>query len=100
MHVERGHAAFGKHSKFSTMHYRKCNFVLVDIQVGLLLTFLASMKAKVHVCLYIRFWMFTREKLAFFKYPFSRSPLRSPDLKVSILNMHFHHLLVNRRPKQ
>ena len=50
MHVECGRAIFGKHLKYSTMHYRKCNFVLIDIEVGLLLTFLASMKAK--VCLY------------------------------------------------
>ena len=28
---------------------RKCNFVLIDIEVGLLLTFLASMKAKVRL---------------------------------------------------
>ena len=40
-------AIFGKHSKFSTMRSRKCNFVLIDIEVGLLLTFLASMKTKV-----------------------------------------------------
>ena len=32
------------------MHCRKLNFVLIDFEVGLLLTFLASMKAK--VCLY------------------------------------------------
>ena len=51
MHVECGRAVFDKHSKFSTMHCRKCNFVLIDIEVGLLLTFLASMKAKVYVCI-------------------------------------------------
>ena len=34
------------------MHCRKYNFVLIDVKVGILLTFLASMKAKVHVCLY------------------------------------------------
>ena len=61
---------FGKHSKFSTMHCRKCNFVLIDIEVGLLLTFLASMKAK--VCLYqkcvsVFAWVFTREQLAIFQ---------------------------------
>ena len=46
MHVECGHAVFGKHSKFTAMHCIKCNFVLIDDEVGLLLTFLASMKAK------------------------------------------------------
>ena len=40
---------FGKHSKFSTMCCRKCNFVLIDIEVGVLLTFLVSMKAKVRL---------------------------------------------------
>ena len=40
---------FGKHSKFSMMHFRKCNFVLIDVEVGLLLFFLASMKAKVRL---------------------------------------------------
>ena len=49
MHVECGRAVFGKHSKFSTMRCRKCNFVLIDVEVGLLLTFLASMKAKVRL---------------------------------------------------
>ena len=28
---------------------RKCNFVLIYVKVGVLLTFLASMKAKVHL---------------------------------------------------
>ena len=46
MHVECGRAVFGK---FSTMRCRKCNFVLIDVEVGLLLTFLASMKAKVRL---------------------------------------------------
>ena len=49
MHVECGHAIFGKHSKFSMMRFRKCNLVLIDIKVGLLLTFLASMTAKVRL---------------------------------------------------
>ena len=49
MHVECGRVIFGKHSKFSTMRCRKRNFVLIDVKVGLLLTFLASMKAKVHL---------------------------------------------------
>ena len=41
--------ALGKHSKFSTMRRRKCNFVWIDVEVMLLLTFLASMKAKVRL---------------------------------------------------
>ena len=49
MHMECGRAIFGKHLKFSTMHCRKCNFMLIDIEVGLLLTFLASTKAKVRL---------------------------------------------------
>ena len=71
---------FGKHSKFSMMHCRKCKFVLIDVKVGLLLTFLASMKAKVHVRLYQKYVsVFGRldMKSSIFKYPFSRSPLRS-----------------------
>ena len=68
MHVECGRVVFGKHSKFSTMRCRKRNFVLIDVEVGLLLTFLVSMKVKVRlyqkVC--IRFWVFTREKIAIF----------------------------------
>ena len=40
---------FGKHLKFSMMCCRKCNFVLIDVEVGLFLTFLASMKAKVRL---------------------------------------------------
>ena len=39
MHVECGHAVFGKHSKFSTMRCRKCNFMLIDVEVRILLTF-------------------------------------------------------------
>ena len=53
VHVECGCAVFSKHSKFSVMRCRKCNFMLIDIEVGLLLTFLASMKAK--VCLYQKY---------------------------------------------
>ena len=41
---------FGRHSKLSMMRCRKCNFVLIGIKVGVLLTFLASMKAKVLLC--------------------------------------------------
>ena len=40
---------FGKHSKFSRMGCEKCNFVLIDVEVGLLPTFFASMKAKVRL---------------------------------------------------
>ena len=69
MHMECGHAVFGKHSKFTAMHCRKCNFVLIDVEVGVLLTFLASMKAKgMSVSkVYNRFWVFTSEKLAVFQ---------------------------------
>ena len=49
MHMECGHAVFGEHSKFSTMRCIKLNFVLIDFEVGLLLTFLTSMKAKVRL---------------------------------------------------
>ena len=70
MHVECGHAIFGKHSKFSTMRCRKCNFMLIDVEVELLLTFLASMKAKVRLYqVYIRFWVFTCEQLVVFQVP-------------------------------
>ena len=57
MHVECGHAIFGKHSKFSTMCCRKCNFVLIDVEVGLLLTFLASMKDKVSLYPFLGVYM-------------------------------------------
>ena len=40
---------FGKHSKFSMMRCRKCNLMLIDIEVGILLTFLESMKTKVRL---------------------------------------------------
>ena len=44
IHVECGRVIFGKHSKFSTMHCRKCNFVMIYVKVRILLTFLVSMK--------------------------------------------------------
>ena len=55
--------------KFSTMRCRKCNFVLIDIEVELLLTFLVSMKTKVRLYQkYVSiFWVFTHEKLAVFQ---------------------------------
>ena len=65
---------FGKHSKFCMMHCRKCKFVLIDVKVGLLLTFLASMKAKVHVRLYQKYvsvFGCLDMKSSIFKYPFS-----------------------------
>ena len=43
--IECGCAIFGKHLKFSTMRCSKCNFMLIDAEVGLLPTFLATMKA-------------------------------------------------------
>ena len=59
--------------------------VLIDVEVGLLLTFLASVKAK--VCLYQKcasvFGCLHVKSLPFFKYWFSRSPCRFPDSKVS-----------------
>ena len=40
----------GKHSKFNTMlRCEKCNLVSIDVEVAVLLTFLASMKAKVRL---------------------------------------------------
>ena len=63
--MECGHAFL---SKLSTMHFRKCNFMLIDVEVGLLLTFLASMKAKVHLyqkyvsvfgCLHVKSYPFS-----------------------------------------
>ena len=49
MHVECGHGILASTQKFSTMSCRKCNFVLIDVKIGLSLIFLASMKAKVHL---------------------------------------------------
>ena len=49
MHVEYRHAIFGKPLKLSMVWYRKCNFMLIDVEVGLLLSFLASMKATIHL---------------------------------------------------
>ena len=71
MHVECGRTVFwqASNSNFSTMRCRKCNFVLLDIKVGLfprlLLTFLAGMKAKDQKCVirfWASFWVFTREQ--------------------------------------
>ena len=92
MHVECGRAVFGKHSKFSTMRCRKLNFVLIDFEVGLLLTFLASMKAKVRL---YPFWVFTR---AVFKPPFSRFPVWSLDSKVFVLHV-FSSFACKRKAK-
>ena len=94
MHVKCGCAVFGKHSKFSMMRCRKLNFVLIDFEVGLLLTFLVSMKAK--VCLYQSMYPFLVFTRAVFKSPFSRSP----DSKVFVLHERFHRLRVNGRPKR
>ena len=92
MHVECGRAVFGKHSKFSTMRCRKLNFVLIDFEVGLLLTYLASMKAKVHVRLYQKY-------VSVLGVYTCRSPVWSPDSKVFILHVCFHRLRVNGRLK-
>ena len=40
---------FGKHLKFSMMRCIKCIFVLMDVKVRILLTFLASMRTKVYL---------------------------------------------------
>ena len=66
MHVECGHV-FGKHSKFSTMRCRKCNFVLIDIEVRILLTFLVGMTAmaRLYQSMYLFFRVYTHEKMAF-----------------------------------
>ena len=75
MHVECECAVFGRHLKFSMMRCRKCNFVLIYVEVGVLLTFLASMKAKVRFyqkyvsifpCLHVKNGYIH----VFFKYPF------------------------------
>ena len=75
MHMECGCAIFGRHSKFSMMRCRRCNFVLIYVEVGILLTFLASMKAKVRLyqkyvsifpCLHVKNGYIH----VFFKYPF------------------------------
>ena len=59
---------FGKHSKCSMIRCRKCNFVLIDVEVGILLTFLESTKAKVRLyqkyvfvlpCLHMKSWRFS-----------------------------------------
>ena len=58
-----------------------CN-VLIDVKVGFLLTFFASMKAKVYICIKVYVSIFGclhTKSQPFFKYPFSRSQLRSPD---------------------
>ena len=43
----------------------------------------------------ISFSVFTCEKLAFFKYPFSRSPLWFPDSEVFVPHVHFRCFCVN-----
>ena len=74
---------YGKHSKFSTMQCRKCKFVLIDVEVGILPTSLATMKAMVRLyqkyasifqCLHVK-------KLAFFKYLLSKYPLKYKSFK-------------------
>ena len=92
---------FDKHSKFSTMRCRKCNFVLIDVEVGLLLTFLASMKAKVRLyqkCVSVFGCLHVNSYIPFFKYPFSRSPLGLRIQKSPVLSMRFHRVRVNGMP--
>ena len=57
MHMEMGMLFFGKQSKFSMMHCRKCNLVLIDVEIGLLLTFLVSMKANVRTYPFLGVYM-------------------------------------------
>ena len=97
VHVECGCAVFSKHSKFSVMRCRKCNFMLIDVEVGLLLTFLASMKAK--VCLYQKYasvFGFLHVKSLRFQ---SRSPLRSPDSKSLRFEYAFSSFACKRKAK-
>ena len=49
MHVECGRAILASTRSSAMMRCRKCNFVLIDVEVGILLTFLESMKAKVRL---------------------------------------------------
>ena len=74
---------FCKHSKVSMMHCRKCNYVLANVEVEILLTFLESTKVKVRLyqqyvsvflCLHVK-------RLAFFNYPFSKYSLKLSDTK-------------------
>ena len=67
MHVDCGHAIFGKHSKLSTMCYRNAT-VLIDVEVRILLTFRVSMMAKeclyqkyvsIFLCLHLKSWHFS-----------------------------------------
>ena len=88
MHVECGRAVFGRQSKFSTRRCRKCNFVLIHVKVGVLLTFLASMKAKVHLyqkyvsifpCLHVK----KRIHSCVFQVSILNYPLRLSDTELS-----------------
>ena len=74
-----------KYSKFSTMQCRKCKSVLIDVEVGILPTSLATMKdmvrlyqkyASIFQCLHVK-------KIVFFKYLFSKYPLKLLNTKVS-----------------
>ena len=89
---------FGKHSKFCMMRCRKCNFVLIDVEVGILLTFLESMKAK--VCLYQKyisiFCVYTR-KVSIFQVCIC---FQSFHFGLQIHSLRFHRFSVNGRPKR
>ena len=69
---------FCKHSKVSMMRCRKCNYVLINVEVEVLLTFLESMKVKVRLYQqYVSVFLCLHVKcLAFYKYPFSKYPLK------------------------
>ena len=107
MHVECGRAIFGRHLKFSMIRCRKCNFVLIYVEVGVLLTFLASMKAKVRLyqkyvsvfgCLHMKKMdTFMR----FFKYLFQTIHLgyRIQKLSDSLgICIEFHRIHVSEHP--
>ena len=100
MHLECGHGIFGNHSKFSMMHCKKCNFVLIDVEVKILLTLCVSMMAN-KVCLYQKyvsiFLCLHPKSWRFSSIHFSRSPVWSLDSEVFVLHVRFHCFHVAKR---
>ena len=87
MQVKCGRTHFNKHSEYSTMRWRKYNFMSMDVEVGRLLTFLASMKAKErlyqnYISVFHLFFIFYAWKFTFVKYLFSKHPFKLLDTKV------------------
>ena len=87
------------------MRCRKCNFVLIDVKVGVLLTFLASMKAKVRSyqkyvsifgCLHVKKWI----HLCVFQVSVFKVLQFGLHSEFFVLHVRFHCFRVNRRPKQ